>query len=129
MSTTSADLTAIGVTAEVSIKPGRSLQYESAGVFTGSLKFQRSRTGGLTWEAVEAPADDTNVSGGNVKNTTTADERYRFQMLGTVTGTCSVQMTENDDVIAELFAGGKLYARVKASGIEFVGDATAGAAA
>lgn len=129
MSTTDVTLTAVGASAVVSIKPGRSLQYASDGVFTGSLKFQRSRTGGLTWESVEAPADDTNVAGGNVKNVGTADERYRFQLLGTVTGAVNLQMAENDDVVAELSAGGKVYARVKVSGIEFVGDATAGAQA
>lgn len=95
MSTQATAFTAAGASAAVSVQPEESIQFSSSGTFTGRLRFARSRTQGATWETIEAPAVDTNVTGATRKNESKAEERYRFEIADTdsetpVTGTATV---------------------------------------
>lgn len=130
MTTQTTTLTAVGIGPAFSVQPGQSIQASSSGTFTGTLRVVRSRTQGATWEPVQTPAADTNITTTTYKNETKAEERYAFDIIGTVTGTASGVLADVNDVVRELKDNnGRVYANVTDDGIEFVGNvAVAGAA-
>ena len=137
MATQTTALTAAGNTATISLAPGQSLTYSSSGTFTGDWAFRRSRTQGATWQDIERPAVNVNVTGGAVKNETNAEERYRFELLddnrttpGTpivVTGTVTAVVSDASDTVRHLRDdNGRVYGYVTDNGVVFSGDMTVG---
>lgn len=120
-------LAAQGKGVAFSLAPGQSATYSSTGTFTGYLTLKRSRTQGMTWETVTAPAVDTNVTSGTVTNQTKAEERFRFELYDTdaetpVTGSVATVIADANDTVRELKDNnGRVYATVTDNGIEFVG--------
>lgn len=124
MSTQTTALTAAGASPAVSVQPGQSISYSSSGTFTGDFAFRVSRNQGASWQDIERPAVDTNVTGATLKNETNAELRYRFEMQTdyrtdpanpiAVSGTCTAVITDVNDVVSTLKdANGRPYAQVK----------------
>lgn len=74
----STSFTEAGVSAQLSVPPGKAADYAVSGTFTGFVTLQRSENGGATWETVRAGAADTGFSG-QVRNESQGDVRYRFK--------------------------------------------------
>ena len=135
MSTQSTSLTAAGTSAVVSIQPGESIQYSSSGTFTGDFRFQRSRTQGATWQDIEMPAVDTNVTGATRKNESNAEERYRFMLLDDVRTTPGTPIVVTGTVVAVVATGISIEsvidqpAQPKHITVNVAGQAKAGATA
>ncbi len=127
MATFTQDLDAAGAGTVVSLEPGQSYTYAAAGTFTGYVAFQRSRTGGATWDTVELSAADTGIDG-TVKNETNSQERYRFVAFDTdgetpLTGTIETSIADVDDQLGYLrTAKGEIYATVSDDGVDFTGN-------
>lgn len=127
MATQTQALTAQGASAVFSLKPGQSITYSSTGTFTGFEVFQRSRNGGASWETLQAPAVDTNVTTKTIKNESPSEQRFRFSLFDTdavtpVTGTATTVIADVDDVVIELRDNtGRVYQIVRDSGVEFPG--------
>lgn len=123
MATISTDFTEAGLSGELTLKPGQSATYDVAGTYTGFVHFERSRNGGASWENV-ASAEDEAMSG-TVINETRGTERFRFRAVDTdgetpITGTAETELADADDTVVELKTpDGRVYARVKDTGVEF----------
>ena len=125
MTTQSSVFTAVGLGPIFSVKPGQSIQASSSGTFTGFLSLLRSRNQGATFEVVQAAAEDANIVTTSYLNETKQDERWRFQITGTVTGTATGVIADVNDVVRELKDNdGRVYARVTDDGVEFLGNAS-----
>lgn len=77
MTTVTKSFTALGLSAEFSIKPGESADYSVTGTFVGFVTLERQRRPGV-WERISPRVADTGFTG-SVINEGKRDERYRFR--------------------------------------------------
>jgi len=98
MSSVTAALTAVGVTNQLSLKPGESAKYSVTGTFTGFVNLERSSSPLSSFATLVAGAEDTGISG-TVTNETKTSQWFRFRATTLGSGTALVTLAENAAVV------------------------------
>lgn len=123
MSTVSASFTAVGLSAELTVKPGQSVSYSASGTFVGTVKLESSKSGFQSVDVVIASA--TAAASGTYRNESTSDDRLRFRCSAYTSGTIVTSIADADDTVDTLRgSNGAVIATVRDAGIDFPGDIT-----
>jgi hypothetical protein len=115
--------TAAGSGNAFGISPGNSLEYSVSGTYSGVMVFERSRTGGQSWEPVQVGASGQ-VFSGTVANEGTFTLRFRWRSA-VATGTAETTIADVNNVVQRITnREGVDRVVVSDDGVDLVGDVT-----
>lgn len=128
MSTVSTTFSDVGVSSVITVPPGQTITYSATeSTFVGIAYFERSRTAGATWEPIET-STDASMTGGTVRNESTAGEWYRFRVVqngvSAVSGTLACEAYDTPVGVHDIHVSATHHSKVGATAGWVTGGAT-----
>lgn len=92
MATQTTAFTAVAAGTAILIKRGRSVTYKLTGGATATLSFERSNSGGASWEVITSVTANTGPT--TIKNNGNSDALYRWNCTAYTSGTATAEVKD-----------------------------------